>query len=82
MPRILVALGDGYFRFDRRERAREVWRDGLANFPSVPDFRRRVDAADEQVRGIIAGVLDADARVDTSLRELFPDLADARSAGR
>src|SRR5580765_1772575 len=41
-PRILVALGDGYWRLNRHEQARALWHEGAASFPDVPGFRVRV----------------------------------------
>jgi len=70
MPRILQTLGDGYFKLDQREKARQTWRDGLALEPANEPIRTRLAANDDQLRSIIDRALDADARVDTSLREL------------
>jgi tetratricopeptide (TPR) repeat protein len=74
MPRILVALGDGYWRLHQHDKAREIWREGLANWPGTDGFRVRLDATDQQLADIIERALDAGVRVDTTLRELFPDL--------
>jgi tetratricopeptide (TPR) repeat protein len=73
-PRILVALGDGYWRLNRPDRARSVWREGLEAFPDQQTFRIRLDARADQIPDIIERALDAGVRVDTTLRELFPDL--------
>jgi tetratricopeptide (TPR) repeat protein len=70
MPRILQTLGDGYFRLEQRDKARHTWREGLALAPDNEPIRLRLDANDDQLPGIIARALDADVRVDTSLREL------------
>jgi tetratricopeptide (TPR) repeat protein len=70
LARILQTLGDGYFRLDQRDKARQTWRDGLAMAPDNEPLRRRVTASDDQARAIVAHALDADVRVDTSLREL------------
>ena len=51
-----------------------MWREGQASFPDVEGFRVRLAAGDEQLAGIVEHALDADVRVDTTLRELFPDL--------
>jgi tetratricopeptide (TPR) repeat protein len=75
--RILVALGDGYWRLNRPDRARSVWREGLEAFPDQQTFRIRLDARADQIPDIIERALDAGVRVDTTLRELFPDLARA-----
>lgn len=81
-PRILVALGDGYWRLNRHDKARDVWRDGLAWSADGERFRVRLAARDEQLSDIIERALDAGVRVDTTLRELFPDRdrADMKSA--
>src|SRR5580765_8696110 len=42
-PRILVALGDGYWRLNRPDSARRVWREGLEAFPDQQTFRIRLD---------------------------------------
>lgn len=74
IARIYVALGDGYWRMKQPDRARDTWREGLRRFPNTPALADRMSAADAQVRGIIAHALDPNVRVDTSLRELFPDV--------
>jgi tetratricopeptide (TPR) repeat protein len=73
-PRILLALGDGYWRLHQHDKAREMWRAGLEAAPGVDAFRVRLKAADEAIPDIIERALDASVRVDTTLRELFPDL--------
>ena len=78
-PRILVALGDGYWRLNQHDRARAAWRDGLSAAPHVDAFRVRLTAGDEQIPDIIERALDDGVRVDTTLRELFPDVAPGAS---
>jgi tetratricopeptide (TPR) repeat protein len=73
-PRILLALGDGYWRLHQHDKARQVWRDGLDGAPGVDGFRVRLKATDDAIPDIIERALDAGVRVDTTLRELFPDL--------
>src|SRR5580765_2678603 len=79
MPRILVALGDGYWRLRQHDKARDVWREGLAAWPETDGFRVRLNAADAESPDIIERALDAGVRVDTTLRELFPDLTPTAS---
>ncbi len=74
VARILVSLGDGYWRLNQPEKARAIWRDGLAEFPEMEGLRLRARARLDQLPGIVARALDADVRVDTSMRELFPDM--------
>ena len=79
MPRILVALGDGYWRLRQHDKARDVWREGLAAWPDTDAFRVRLNATDAEIPDIIERALDAGVRVDTTLRELFPDLTPTAS---
>ena len=74
VPRIFLSLGDGYWRVKNALKAREVWRDGLAEFPDHEPLRARLTSSDDIIRGLIAHTFDPDARVDTSLREVFPDV--------
>jgi tetratricopeptide (TPR) repeat protein len=73
-PRILIPLGDGYWRLNQHDKAREVWREGQASCPDVDGFRLRLAARDDQIGEIIEHALDPAVRVDTTLREMFPDL--------
>jgi tetratricopeptide (TPR) repeat protein len=73
-PRVLIPLGDGYWRLNQHDKAREVWREGQASCPDVEGFRVRLAARDEQIAEIIEHALDPGVRVDTTLREMFPDL--------
>ena len=50
-PRILVALGDGYWRLNRPDKARELWREGLAASPG----RRELPRAAERARRADSG---------------------------
>jgi tetratricopeptide (TPR) repeat protein len=74
VSRIFVSLGDGYWRLGRQAKAKQVWQEGITRFPDAELLRTRVSATDEKLQGIIAHAFDADVRVDTSLRELFPDM--------
>jgi tetratricopeptide (TPR) repeat protein len=74
VSRIFVSLGDGYWRLGQQAKAKQVWKEGIARFPDTELLRTRVNATDEKLHGIIAHAFDADVRVDTSLRELFPDI--------
>jgi tetratricopeptide (TPR) repeat protein len=73
-PRVLIPLGDGYWRLNQHDKAREVWRQGQASCPDVEGFRVRLAARDDQIAAIIEHALDPGVRVDTTLREMFPDL--------
>jgi tetratricopeptide (TPR) repeat protein len=73
VSRIFVSLGDGYWRLGQQAKAKQVWQDGITRFPDAELLHTRVNATDQKLQGIVAHAFDADVRVDTSLRELFPD---------
>jgi tetratricopeptide (TPR) repeat protein len=73
--RIFAALGDGYWRLSRPAQARAIWHEGVARYPDAEPLRMRAEASDSRAQAIVDHALDADVRVDTTLRELFPDLA-------
>src|SRR3954469_13016399 len=76
-PRILLALGDAYWRLNRHGEARHAWSEGARVVPDASSFSVRLKARDEQIPDILQRALDPDVRVDTTLRELFPDLTPA-----
>jgi len=70
---IYLALGDGYWRLKKPEKARETWQAGRTRFPHDERLQMRLTAADAVVTNTLSHELDAGVRVDTSLRELFED---------
>jgi hypothetical protein len=66
------ALGDGHWRLEERERAREVWTAGARRVPEDVELRRRVQSSDAEVRRIVSAALYAGTRVDTSLHGILP----------
>ena len=70
---IFSALGDGYWEDGKRDKAREIWRAGAAKFPNNRDLQTRAGATDAEAAQIVKRTLDPSTRVDTSLRELYPD---------
>lgn len=72
--RIFAALGDGYWCMNRTDKARDVWREGLAAFPDAESLRLRLNAPDGKLSGIVQHALDADVRVDTTSTEMFSEL--------
>jgi tetratricopeptide (TPR) repeat protein len=73
VARIYQALGDGYWRLKKRDKARETWQAGRARFPEDPQLQMRLTSPDAVVTDTLSHELDAGVRVDTSLRELFED---------
>ena len=82
VPRIYVSLGDGYWRLGQRARARDFWRDALGRFPDWLPLADRVRSSDSQVADMVERALNPNIRVDTSLRELFPDIQPVPAASR
>jgi len=72
VARVYQSLGDGYWRLEQREKAREVWAAGSARAPSDAALRKRVDSGDDHVAEMVTAALYAPNRVDTSLRDLLP----------
>lgn len=77
-PRALVArtyasLGDGYWRLEQPDKARQSWKAGAARFPDHPALRVRAGADEQKMRDAVSDALDSRNRVDTSLRDLFPE---------
>jgi hypothetical protein len=73
VARIYLALGDGYWRLKNPMKAREIWQGGSGLFPADAQLRQRLTSPDAVVTDTINQTLDAGARVDTSLKEVFQD---------
>jgi hypothetical protein len=73
VARIYLALGDGYWRLKNPTKAREIWQAGSGLFPGDAQLRQRLTSPDNAVTDTINRTLDAGARVDTSLKEVFQD---------
>jgi hypothetical protein len=68
--RVYVSLGDACWKNDQLERARAVWRDGLALFPGEPNLQARLEQAargNEAVDDYLYEQLDPNKRVNTDL---------------
>jgi len=72
VARIYTSLGDGYWRLDQRDKAREVWTAGARRCPEYAPLETRTSPSQQKVAGAVRAALDARNRVDTRLRELFP----------
>jgi len=77
--RSFVALGDGYWKTDRLEKAKAVWQEGLQLFPGETRLQARADLASrsgsangaDALAAYISEQLDPDKRVDTDLLPLL-----------
>lgn len=73
VERILVALGDGYWRVENQAKAREVWSSAAARFPESAALKERLSGTVDQTAFAVRHALDEDRRVDTSLRDMLPE---------
>lgn len=72
IARIYTSLGDGYFRFGNRQKAREVWSTGIEKFSDDAGLRRRLDKQGQELEWTVGEALAAERRTDTSLSGLLP----------
>jgi hypothetical protein len=72
--RTYVALGDAcYWRLYDLPRARAIWAEGAARFPWNDALRARLESDVKVMREIVREAVNADVRIDTSLREMLAD---------
>jgi tetratricopeptide (TPR) repeat protein len=71
--RVLVALGDGYWKLDDFAKAAATWKDGLAQFPDNAALKARLSKQGDELKAFFDGVYDANKRVDTSLKDLWSE---------
>jgi tetratricopeptide (TPR) repeat protein len=71
--RVLVALGDGYWKVDDFAKATATWKDGLVEFPDNPALKARLSKQGDELKVFFDGVYDANKRVDTSLKDLWSE---------
>jgi tetratricopeptide (TPR) repeat protein len=72
--RTYVTLGDAcYWRLYDLARARAIWAEGAERFPGNESLRARLESDEKVMREIVREAVNADVRVDTSLRELTAD---------
>jgi tetratricopeptide (TPR) repeat protein len=79
--RAWAALGDGFWRQDNVDKARETWKQGLAIYPDDPELKARLSKTDRaELEAYLQAHYDTTVRVATNLNELFGDrLAAARA---
>lgn len=69
--RVLISLGDAYWKTDAPDKARAVWKEGLKQFPDSQALRNRLSKDGDALNDYLDSVLDPGKRVDTDLRELW-----------
>ncbi|MBI3940603.1 MAG: hypothetical protein HY315_07185 [Acidobacteria bacterium] len=71
--RAYIALGDGYWKMGELDKARTLWREGLAQFPGTSPLVERLAVEGDPLKALIDGMYDPNKRVDTNLHELWTD---------
>ncbi len=66
-----VALGDGHWRLDDLDKAREVWSRGLEMFPDSQELKDRLAHEDEELNVFLEEHFDSSLRVATDLGEIW-----------
>jgi len=69
---VYAALGDGYWKLDDRDAARDAWRHGAARYPDDARLKARLSGTDAQVADVVRAALSPNHRVDTTLAEDRP----------
>jgi tetratricopeptide (TPR) repeat protein len=69
--RTYIALGDGYWKMENLDKAKQVWADGLKEFPANAALRSRASSEGDALKAVIDDAYDITKRVDTSLEELW-----------
>ena len=69
--RAWIALGDGYWKTDRPERAKATWQEGLRLFPDDPQLAARLARDGDELERYLYDQLDPNKRVDTDLTPLW-----------
>ncbi len=66
-----VALGDGYWKLDRMEKAVAIWKDGLKEFPGNLELQARLSKVGDELKAYMDDYYDFNKRVDTDIRFLW-----------
>jgi tetratricopeptide (TPR) repeat protein len=69
--RVYISLGDGYWKTDNLDKAKAIWKEGVAAFPDSQALKDRLAKQGEDLDTYINNVLDPNKRVDTDLKELW-----------
>ena len=72
VARAYAALGDGYWKLNEKDKARDVWRRGAERYPGHDVLDLRLDEDEQLVARTVSKALYAPNRVDTSLRDALP----------
>lgn len=68
-----ISLGDGYWKNENPEKAIEIWKKGVTEFPESEELKKRLSSENEALAEIINKTYDPNRRVDTNLEALWTD---------
>ena len=71
--RTFLALGDGYWKMDDLDKAKQVWAEGRKQFPDDRRLQERLSKEGDDLKAVIDETYDITRRVDTSLEVLWED---------
>ena len=71
--RAYLALGDGYWKMDDLDKAKQVWAEGRKQFPDDRRLQERLSKEGDDLKAVIDETYDITRRVDTSLEVLWAD---------
>ena len=71
--RTFLALGDGYWKMDDLDKAKQVWAEGRKQFPDDRRLQERLSKEGDDLKAVIDETYDITRRVDTSLEVLWAD---------
>ena len=66
-----LALGDGYWKMDDLDKAKQVWAEGRKQFPDDRRLQERLSKEGDDLKAVIDETYDITRRVYTSLEELW-----------
>jgi len=69
--RVYISLGDGYWKTENLDKAKAIWKEGVAQFPDSQPLKDRLARQGDDLDTYINNVLDPNKRVDTDLKELW-----------
>lgn len=69
--RAWISLGDGYWKTDQLEKAKETWSAALKLFPEDPQLKARLARSGDELKSYIEDELDPNKRVDTDLKPVW-----------
>lgn len=71
--RTFLALGDGYWKMDELDKAKQTWAEGQKQFPDDRRLQERLSKEGDDLKAVIDETYDITRRVDTSLEVLWAD---------